>query len=275
MVGRPEYLYIAVARDGRPHLPHTGRGVTLSRSRSWSPGVEPSRELLVLFIDCADLCQGRGSQGADLRRPPALPFAEEVDDPPFAHIALHARRPGIAARTVDTQPDAQRIQGTAKRPHCLEQVRTLRCPAMADSVGNLNQPDPALPACSQRPRLDPGFRFRHYRVAFSHGHSRNSRRNTARGYRLEPAYSSVADRTRPSLRWTAWSRDVPVSALLISFRQPWRTRSAWLARQDMGPYRGNSVICRVSSVWPADLSRAVSAAPIAVAGVRTPARSGN
>jgi hypothetical protein len=24
MVGRPEYLYIAVARDGRPHLPHGG-----------------------------------------------------------------------------------------------------------------------------------------------------------------------------------------------------------------------------------------------------------
>ena len=34
------------------------------------------------------------------------------------------------------------------------------------------------------------------------------------------------------------------------------------------------MIRRVARVWPADLSRAASAAPIAVAGVRTPARSG-
>ena len=35
------------------------------------------------------------------------------------------------------------------------------------------------------------------------------------------------------------------------------------------------MIRRVARVWPADLSRAASAAPVAVAGVRTPARPGN
>src|SRR3974390_517533 len=39
--------------------------------------------------------------------------------------------------------------------------------------------------------------------------------------------------------------------------------------------RGYRVICRVVRVWPADLSRPASAVPIAVAGVRTPARSGS
>ena len=35
MVGRPEYLYIAVARDGRPHLPRRERSRTLSASQIW------------------------------------------------------------------------------------------------------------------------------------------------------------------------------------------------------------------------------------------------
>src|SRR5260221_3014153 len=40
------------------------------------------------------------------------------------------------------------------------------------------------------------------------------------------------------------------------------------------PFGGYWVTCCTMIVCPADLSRSVSAAPIAVAGVRTPARSG-
>src|SRR6516162_10613594 len=70
----------------------------------------------------------------------------------------------------------------------------------------------------------------------------------------------------------------PMSGSLISFRWLWNrvTRGARgkAEPQILAVFCGQEVIRWVAMVWLADLSRAASAAPIAVAGVRTPAWSG-
>src|SRR5579859_1046036 len=48
--------------------------------------------------------------------PSGLSFRQEVDDSPFAHVALHARGPGGMARSVDAQADAQGIDSVAQSP---------------------------------------------------------------------------------------------------------------------------------------------------------------
>jgi hypothetical protein len=97
---------------------------------------QPLLMLVVLILDCADAAYRGRPKCADLLRPASLPFGQGIDNAALAHVALHPRRPRIAARAVDAQADTQRIQDAAQRPQCLEQVRSLGRPAPAIRAGD-------------------------------------------------------------------------------------------------------------------------------------------
>jgi hypothetical protein len=92
------------------------------------PVGKPPRMKCILLSDRPHLLQGRGAEGVPMRWSSWRTQLTQVDAAAFSHIALHARSPGVPARTIAPQPDGLGVKFAAEYTQGLEQVWPLRDP---------------------------------------------------------------------------------------------------------------------------------------------------